>query len=40
MGSGTMIYIPSYIKVGAGIQNLRGIHTDIQITRLLFILSE
>jgi hypothetical protein len=27
MGSGTMIYIPSFIKIGSGIQKLiRGIH--------------
>jgi hypothetical protein len=24
MGSGTMIYIPSFIKTGSGIQKLRG----------------
>jgi hypothetical protein len=27
MGSGAIIYIPSFIKIGAGIQNLiRGMH--------------
>jgi hypothetical protein len=24
MGSGAMIYIPSFIKIGSGIQKLRG----------------
>jgi hypothetical protein len=31
MGSGTMVYIPSFIKIGSGIQKLRGgihRHTD------------
>jgi hypothetical protein len=30
MGSGAMIYIPSFIKVGSGIQKLIGVyrHTD------------
>jgi hypothetical protein len=31
MGSGAMIYIPSFIKIGSGIQNLIGgihRHTD------------
>jgi hypothetical protein len=31
MGSGAMIYIPSFIKIGSGIQNLIGEnprHTD------------
>jgi hypothetical protein len=32
MGSGAMIYIPSFIKIGSGIQKLiRRIHTDTQI---------
>jgi hypothetical protein len=26
MGSDTMIYIPSFIKIGSGIQKLMGIH--------------
>jgi hypothetical protein len=26
MGSGAMIYIPSFIKIGSGIHKLRGIH--------------
>jgi hypothetical protein len=31
MGSGAMIYIPSFIKIGSGIQKLIGeIHTDAQ----------
>jgi hypothetical protein len=32
MGSGAMIYIPTFIRIGSGVQNLiRGmvIHTDI-----------
>jgi hypothetical protein len=30
MGSGGMMYIPSFIKIGSGIQNLiKGIHTQI-----------
>jgi hypothetical protein len=30
MGSGAMIYIPSFIKIGSGIQKLmRGIHRHI-----------
>jgi hypothetical protein len=31
IGSGAMIYIPSFIKTGSGIQNLMGVgdtHTD------------
>jgi hypothetical protein len=29
MGSGAMLYIPSFIKIGSGIPNLiGGIHTD------------
>jgi hypothetical protein len=33
MGSGAMIYIPSFIKIGSGIQKLRGgiQHTCTQI---------
>jgi hypothetical protein len=31
MGSGAMIYVPSFIKIGLGIQKLvRGIHTHRQ----------
>jgi hypothetical protein len=31
MGSGAMIYIPSFIKIGSGFQKLtRGIHRDPQ----------
>jgi hypothetical protein len=26
MGSGTMIHIPSFIRIGSGIQNVIGIH--------------
>jgi hypothetical protein len=26
MGSGAMMYIPSFIKIGSGIQKLMGIH--------------
>jgi hypothetical protein len=36
MGSGAMIYIPSSIKIGSGIQNLIGginTHTNIQTHR-------
>jgi hypothetical protein len=29
MGSGAMIYIPSFIKIGSGIQVNRGGFTDI-----------
>jgi hypothetical protein len=28
IGAGTMIYIPSFIKIGSGIQNLIGGYTD------------
>jgi hypothetical protein len=28
MGSGAMIYIPSFIKIGSGIQKLIGSYTD------------
>jgi hypothetical protein len=28
MGSGAMIYIPSFIQTGSGIQNLIGGYTD------------
>jgi hypothetical protein len=28
MGSGAMIYIPSFIKTGSGIQKLIGVHTQ------------
>jgi hypothetical protein len=31
MGSGAMIYIPNFIKIGSGIQKLMGIYTDTQI---------
>jgi hypothetical protein len=30
MGSGAMIYIPSFIKIGSGIQKLIGGYTDTQ----------
>jgi hypothetical protein len=30
IGSGAMIYIPSFIKTGSGIQKLMGEFTDIQ----------
>jgi hypothetical protein len=30
MGSGVMIYIPSFIKIGSGIQKLIGGYTDTQ----------
>jgi hypothetical protein len=30
MGSGVMIYIPSFIKIGLGIQKLIGGYTDTQ----------
>jgi hypothetical protein len=32
MVSDSMIYVPSFVKIGSGIQNLmgRGIHKDIQ----------
>jgi hypothetical protein len=32
MGSGAMIYIPSFIKIGLGIQKLVGGYTDTQTT--------
>jgi hypothetical protein len=32
MGSGAMIYIPSFIKIGSGIQRLTGGDTAIQKT--------
>jgi hypothetical protein len=28
MGSGAVIYIPSFIKIGSGVQNLIGGYTD------------
>jgi hypothetical protein len=28
MGSGAMIYVPSFIKIGSGIQRLMGGYTD------------
>jgi hypothetical protein len=33
MGSGAMICIPSFIKIGSGIKNLMGEYMDIQIHR-------
>jgi hypothetical protein len=30
MGSGGMIYIPSFIKIGSGFQKLMGGYTDTQ----------
>jgi hypothetical protein len=30
MGSGAMIHIPSFIKIGSGIQTLIGGYTDTQ----------
>jgi hypothetical protein len=30
MGSGVMIYIPSFIKIGSGIQKFIGGYTDTQ----------
>jgi hypothetical protein len=32
MGSGAMVYIPSFVKIGSGIQKLieRDTHTDTQ----------
>jgi hypothetical protein len=30
MGSGAMIYLPSFIKIGSGIQKLMGGLTDTQ----------
>jgi hypothetical protein len=33
MGSGAMLYIPSFIKIGSGIQKLIGGYTDIQTAR-------
>jgi hypothetical protein len=36
MGSGAMIYIPSFIKIGSGIQKLlRGIHRHTDSTVIL-----
>jgi hypothetical protein len=28
MGSGSMIYIPSFVKIGSGVQKLVGGYTD------------
>jgi hypothetical protein len=28
MGSGAVIYVPSFLKIGSGIQKLIGGHTD------------
>jgi hypothetical protein len=33
MGSGAMIYIPSFIKIGPGIQELMGGYTDTETAR-------
>jgi hypothetical protein len=33
MGSGVMIYIPSFIKIASGIQKLKGKYTDTQTHR-------
>jgi hypothetical protein len=33
MGSGGMIYVPSFIKIGSGIRKLIGEYTDIQTQR-------
>jgi hypothetical protein len=33
MGSVAMIYIPSFIKIGSGIQKLLGGYTDIHTAR-------
>jgi hypothetical protein len=30
LGSGAMIYVPSFIKIGSGIQKLKGGFTDTQ----------
>jgi hypothetical protein len=30
MGSGAVIYVPSFIKIGSGIQTLIGGYTDTQ----------
>jgi hypothetical protein len=46
MGSGAMIYIPSFIKIGSGIQKLIGRDTQTNrqhgdlISVLLFVLSK
>jgi hypothetical protein len=37
IASGVMIYIPSFIKTGSGIQKLKGVkhrHTDIETDRM------
>jgi hypothetical protein len=31
MGLGAIIHIPSLIKIGSGVQKLRGIHTDSKV---------
>jgi hypothetical protein len=33
MGSGAIVYIPSFIKIGSGIQKLIGGDSDIQTAR-------
>jgi hypothetical protein len=33
MGSGAMIYIPSYIMIGSSIKKLMGTYTDTQTAR-------
>jgi hypothetical protein len=43
MGSGAMIYIPSFIKIGSGIQKLMGRvhrHTDSMVSLNLFFQSK
>jgi hypothetical protein len=39
MGSGAMIYIPSFIKIGSGIEMLIGGFTDTQTVRRSFKLT-
>jgi hypothetical protein len=39
IGSGVMKYIPTFIKIGLGIQKLIGIHrhTDSKVTSLAYV---
>jgi hypothetical protein len=38
MGSGAMTYIPSFLKIGSGIQKLIGGYTDTQTGELISLL--
>jgi hypothetical protein len=37
MGSGAMIYTPSYVKIGSGIQKLKGGFTESMVVSLAYL---